>query len=274
MFQVDILDIECFVVYLEVNVVGFKGLIIVDKFEGGQFNFIFYIKVVFGEYVLCCQLLGKLFKFVYVVDWEFWVMNVFQNIDVLVLCMYYLCEDCDVVGFMFYIMEFCQGWIFWDVVILEVDNVQCIVMYDEMNWVLVVLYGVDVDVVGFVDYGKLGNYFECQMGCWFKQYCVFEINYIQVMEDLMVWLENNQFVDDGQVFLVYGDYCFDNMMWYFIEFCVIVVFDWELFIFGYLFVDFVYQCMQLCMFQEGGNLFGLQGKDCKLLGIFIEQEYV
>ena len=94
------------------------------------------------------------------------------------------------------------------------------------------------------------------------------------MEDLMAWLENNQPADDGQVSLVHGDYRLDNMMWHPTEPRVIAVLDWELSTLGHPLADLAYQCMQLRMPQEGGNLSGLQGKDRKSLGIPTEQEYV
>ncbi len=50
--------------------------------------------------------------------------------------------------------------------------------------------------------------------------------------------------------------------------------DWELSTLGHPLADLAYQCMQLRMPQEGGNLSGLQGKDRKSLGIPTEQEYV
>ena len=274
MSQVDTLDTERLAAYLEANVAGFKGPITADKFEGGQSNPTFHIKAASGEYVLRRQPPGKLLKSAHAVDREFRVMNALQNTDVPVPRMYHLCEDRDVVGSMFYIMEFCQGRIFWDAAIPEVDNAQRTAMYDEMNRVLAALHGVDVDAVGLADYGKPGNYFERQMGRWSKQYRASEINHIQAMEDLMEWLENNKPADDGQVSLVHGDYRLDNMMWHPTEPRVIAVLDWELSTLGHPLADLAYQCMQLRMPPEGGNLSGLQGKDREALGIPTEQEYV
>ena len=98
-----------------------------------------------GEYVLRRQPPGKLLKSAHAVDREFRVMNALQNTDVPVPRMYHLCEDRDVVGSMFYIMEFCQGRIFWDAAIPEVDNAQRTAMYEEMNRVLAALHGVDLE---------------------------------------------------------------------------------------------------------------------------------
>lgn len=75
---------------------------------------------------------------------------------------YYLCEDVSIIGSMFYIMDYVEGDIFWNSVLFEiVFFVICGVMYDEMNWVFVVFYSVDIESVGLCDYGRFGSYFEC-----------------------------------------------------------------------------------------------------------------
>ncbi|MFP1683257.1 phosphotransferase [Alloalcanivorax sp. C16-1] len=274
MSQVDTLDTDRLTAYLEQHVPGFKGPMSAEKFEGGQSNPTFRIKAASGEYVLRRQPPGKLLKSAHAVDREFRVMNALRDSDVPVPRMYHLCEDPDVIGSMFYVMEFCQGRIFWDAAIPEVDNAARTAMYTEMNRVLAALHDVDLDAVGLTDYGKPGSYFERQLGRWTKQYRASEINPIQAMEDLMTWLEQNQPADDGQVSLVHGDYRLDNMMWHPTEPKVIAVLDWELSTLGHPLADLAYQCMQLRMPPEGGNLSGLQGKDRHALGIPTEQEYV
>lgn len=274
MSQVDTLDTDRLTAYLEQHVPGFKGPMSAEKFEGGQSNPTFRIKAASGEYVLRRQPPGKLLKSAHAVDREFRVMNALRDSDVPVPRMYHLCEDPDVIGSMFYVMEFCQGRIFWDAAIPEVDNAARTAMYTEMNRVLAALHDVDLDAVGLTDYGKPGSYFERQLGRWTKQYRASEINPIQAMEDLMAWLEQNQPADDGQVSLVHGDYRLDNMMWHPTEPKVIAVLDWELSTLGHPLADLAYQCMQLRMPPEGGNLSGLQGKDRHALGIPTEQEYV
>lgn len=255
--------------YLEMYVLGFEGLVDMEKFVGGQLNLIFLLNVKSGCYVLCCQLLGELLKFVYVVDCEFCVLIVLLGIVVLVVYLYYLCEDCDVIGSLFYVMSFEDGWIFWDFVLFELLKVECVICYDVLLQMMVVLYDVDVDVVGFVDYGCLGNYFECQIGVWMKQYCVVEIGCFDVMEMLIDWLLKVCFEDMGWLVLVYGDFWIDNLMFVCDGYCVQVVFDWELLMFGNLFVDFVYFCMCLWLLL-GGQVCGFVGQDCVVFGILDE----
>ena len=274
MSQVDSLDTEHLAAYLEAHVDGFQGPLTATKFDGGQSNPTFHLRAASGEYVLRRQPPGKLLKSAHAVDREFRVMNALRDTAVPVPRMYHLCEDRDVIGSMFYVMEFCQGRIFWDAAIPEVDNDARTAMYTEMNRVLAALHDVDLEATGLTDYGKPGSYFERQLGRWSKQYRASEINHIPAMEDLMAWLEEHLPADDGQVSLVHGDYRLDNMMWHPEEPRVIAVLDWELSTLGHPLADLAYQCMQLRMPQEGGNLSGLQGKDRQSLGIPTEQEYV
>lgn len=275
MSQVDTLDTVRLAAYLEANVDGFKGPMTAEKFAGGQSNPTFRIKAASGEYVLRRQPPGKLLKSAHAVDREFRVMKALADTTVPVPKMYHLCQDPEMIGSMFYLMEFCQGRILWDASLPEIDKAQRGVMYDEMNRVLAALHDVDLDATGLTDYGKPGNYFERQMGRWSKQYRASETRHIQAMEDVMAWLSENMPEDDGQVSLVHGDYRLDNMMWHPSEPKVIAVLDWELSTLGHPLADLAYQCMQLRMPpQGGGHLRGLGGQDRHELGIPTEQEYV
>ena len=56
---------------------------------------------------------GKLLKSAHAVDREYRVLAALADTDVPVAKVYHLCEDPDVIGSMFYIMEFCDGNVHW-----------------------------------------------------------------------------------------------------------------------------------------------------------------
>jgi aminoglycoside phosphotransferase (APT) family kinase protein len=147
-------------------------------------------------------------------------------------------------------------------------------MYDEMNRVMAALHNVDIEAAGLSDYGKPGNYFDRQVQRWTKQYRAAETQYIQELEDLMVWLQANIPTDDGQVSLVHGDYRLDNLMFDTDQPKVIAVLDWELSTLGHPFADLAYQCMQLRLPSNLGHAPGLGGLDRNELGIPDEQTYI
>lgn len=261
--------------YLESNVVGFEGPITAEKFPGGQSNPTFKIEAKSGVYVLRRQPPGNLLKSAHAVDREYEVLSALKNTNVPVAKVHHLCEDTSVIGSMFYIMEFCEGRIFWKAALSEItDNETRTAMYDSMNQTLVNLHSVDIDAVGLSDYGKPGNYFKRQLERWVKQYKASELQPIEAMNTLISWLENNLPEDDGKVSLVHGDYRLDNLMFDPRTSEVIAVLDWELSTIGHPYSDLAYQCMQLRMPQNMGSIDGLKGIDRKSLGIPTEEEYV
>jgi aminoglycoside phosphotransferase (APT) family kinase protein len=94
------------------------------------------------------------------------------------------------------------------------------------------------------------------------------------MNQLMAWLEAHIPADDGRVALVHGDFRLDNMVFAPDEPRIIAVLDWELSTLGHPFADLAYQCMQLRMPANVGNMSGLANVDRGALGIPSEQDYV
>ena len=261
------LDAETLRPYLEAHVEGFRGPLQIEKFAGGQSNPTFRITAASGSYVLRRQPPGDLLKSAHAVDREYRVMAALRDTDVPVARVFHLCEDRDVIGSMFFVMEFCDGRIFWDAAIPEVGRAERSAIYAEMIRVLAALHQVDVDTVGLAGYGKPGNYFERQYARWSSQYRASELQRIAPMETLIAWLDGNMPADDGRIALVHGDYRLDNMIFARGETRAIALIDWELSTLGHPFADLGYYCMQLRMPQNVGNMSGLRGKDLSVLGI-------
>ena len=271
---IESLDVDVLGPYLEAHVAGFSGLTSIDKFADGQSNPTFKVTADSGEYVLRRQPPGELLKSAHAVDREFRVLAALANSDVPVARVYHLCEDREVIGSLFYIMEFCDGRIFWDSAIPEVSKADRTAIYNEMNSVLAALHQVDIEKTGLSDFGKPGSYFERQYGRWSSQYRLSELRRIDAMESLMNWLGDHLPEDDGRISLVHGDYRIDNMIFHSSEPSVIALLDWELSTLGHPFADVGYQCMQLRMPAGMGSISGLRGKDLRELGIPTEEEYV
>jgi aminoglycoside phosphotransferase (APT) family kinase protein len=261
--------------YLESNVPGFIGPINLDKFAGGQSNPTFKVTAESGVYVLRRQPPGKLLKSAHAVDREFKVLNALEGSQVPVAHVLHLCEDVEVIGSMFYLMEYIEGNVHWNAALEEAqDNQQRTQMYDLMNKTLVALHSVDVDAVGLTDYGRKEGYYQRQFSTWTKQYRASEIDKLDAMEQLMTWLEADLPAEDGSYSLVHGDFRLDNMMFSQDNSEIIAVLDWELSTVGHPYADLAYQCMQMRMGQGSGVMDGLAGIDRASLGIPTEEEYV
>ena len=269
------IDINALTIYLEQHLDGFQGPMSLEKFSGGQSNPTYKVLAQSGTYVLRRQPPGKLLKSAHAVDREYRVLKALKNTDVPVAQVYHLCEDIAVIGSMFYVMEFCDGSIYWHASLSEIDdNAQRTKMYDAMNKALVALHSVDIEAVGLSSYGKMGNYFSRQLDRWLAQYKASELQVIPAMDKLGQWLETHLPEDDGRVCLVHGDYRLDNIMFAKDNPEIIAILDWELSTLGHPFADLAYQCMGLRMPQGLGSIDGLKGIDRNRLGIPTEAEYV
>jgi aminoglycoside phosphotransferase (APT) family kinase protein len=275
MSQVLSIDIEILATYLETHVEGFIGPVTLDKFPGGQSNPTFKVTAQSGFYVLRSQPAGKLLKSAHAVDREYQVLDALKYSNVPVSKVFHLCTDVSITGAMFYLMQFCDGNVYWSASLAEIEtNELRTQMYDAMNKALVALHSVDIKASGLEDFGKPGNYFERQLGRWTKQYRLTELQKIDAMDELNLWLETHLPADDGRVCLVHGDFRLDNMMFAKGSPDIIAILDWELSTLGHPFSDLAYQCMQLRMPQGMGSIDGLQGVDRQALGIPTEVEYV
>lgn len=271
---VDSLNLDVLGPYLEAQVAGYTGPAKIEKFTNGQSNPTFKVSAASGEYVLRRQPPGELLKSAHAVDREYRVLAALAETQVPVPRVYHLCEDRAVIGSMFYVMEYCDGRIFWDAPIAEVEKAERTAIYDDMSRVLVALHQVDIDKTGLSDFGKPGNYFERQFDRWSSQYRASEMRRFEAMETLIHWLGEHLPDDDGRVALVHGDYRLDNMIFDASQPKVIALLDWELSTLGHPFADVGYQCMQLRMPDRVGSISGLRGTDLGELGIPTEDEYV
>lgn len=273
--SVEHLDVELLSTFLRGKVPAFSGTFTATKFSGGQSNPTFLLKSDDRSFVLRRQPPGKLLKSAHAVDREFRVIQALAHTQVPVAQVYYLCQDPEVIGSMFYIMEYVQGNIYWNSSLPDVaSNDRRGQMYQQMCEVLAALHSVDIEKVGLLDYGKPGNYFERQLGRWSRQYQQSEIEHIEPMHQLIAWLQEHLPADDGQVSLVHGDYRLDNMIFAADDSKILAVLDWELSTLGHPLADLAYQCMQLRLPANIGHTTGLGDVDRTALGIPEEQAYV
>ena len=269
------LDLERLTPYLVERIPEIGDDLTAEKFAGGQSNPTFKLSSNGKHYVLRRKPPGELLKSAHAVDREFRVINALQDTDVPVPKTYLLCEDEDVIGSMFYVMEFLDGRVFWDPTLPEIEDLaERGAMYDDMNRVLAAMHGVDIEAVGLADYGRPGSYFERQLSRWTKQYRASETEHSPNMEQLITWLNDNMPEDDGSVSLVHGDYRLDNVMFHPTEPRIIAVLDWELSTLGHPLADLSYQVMAWQLPGDGNGISGLLGADRHELGLPTDDEYI
>lgn len=267
------LDTASVSAYLKDKLPGFDGPIAAEKFQGGQSNPTFLLKTGAGNYVLRRKPPGQLLKSAHAVDREFRVQRALAGSDVPVATMHVLCQDPDVIGSDFYVMDHVVGRNFNEPTMPEMDNAGRSAVIEDMNRVLAALHGVDIDDVGLSDYGPPGHYLERQIGRWSKQYRASETQTIPAMNSLMERLTAEMPPDDGQRTLVHGDYRIDNLIFEADGAKCLAVLDWELSTIGHPYADLASVIMQWQL-PAGGEGRGLQGVDRAALGLPSDAEFI
>ncbi|MFT5500513.1 MAG: aminoglycoside phosphotransferase (APT) family kinase protein [Woeseiaceae bacterium] len=259
--------------YMLSHVEGFQGPLEVSQFKGGQSNPTYLLQTPGGNYVMRRKPPGKLLKSAHAVDREFRVISALYAADFPVPRPYVLCEDEQVVGTTFFIMEFVEGRIFWELDLPGLDPEERSAIYDNANLTLARLHNFDVDNIGLSDYGRPGNYFARQISRWSKQYIASKTSEIAEMQNLIEWLPENIPADEA-VSVVHGDFRLDNMIVHPTRPEIIAVLDWELSTIGHPLGDFTYHLMAWQMPDVGIGSTGLRGIDIAALGIPSEEDYV
>ena len=238
----------------------------IEQFKGGQSNPTYKIITESKNLVLRRKPPGKLLPSAHAVDREYKVITALYETGVPVPKTYGLCEDDDVAGTAFFIMDFLDGDLFWDPMIPTMTNRDRTQIYKNKNKTLAKLHSVDYKKIGLEDYGKPGNYVARQVSRWSKQYRASETDNIEAMNNLIDWLPKN-IPDDDETTIVHGDYRLDNMILKNNE--VIGILDWELSTLGHPIADFSYHCLS----WRTQEAFWDQTK-LKELGIPSEKEYM
>jgi aminoglycoside phosphotransferase (APT) family kinase protein len=239
---------------------------------GGQSNPTFVLQTDKGEFVLRKQPPGKLLPSAHAVDREFRVLSALSQTDVPVPRTHFFCDDPQVIGTPFYVMERLRGRVFWTPTLPEVPREERRAIYFGMADALARLHRVDYAAAGLGDYGKPGSYFARQIARWSRQWDASRTRDNPAIDSLAEWLPRNIPEGDDETAICHGDFRFDNMMFDAREPRVIGIFDWELSTLGHPLADLAYACIR---FHLPPNVYdGLMGLDLAALGLPAQDEFI
>ena len=234
-------NLEDLNIYLEKKDIKIGNILNYEQFKGGQSNPTYLLTSENNKYVLRRKPPGKLLKSAHAVDREYKVLTSLQNTEVPTPKTIHLCEDESVIGTIFYIMEFCDGNIFWDPFASEIDKGRRSLVFDQLNQGISLLHIQDIKNLELEDFGKTGNYIERQVSRWTKQYFDSETEKIDSMHELIEWLPK-RIPKQKYVSIVHGDYRLDNVVFDNND-NNIAILDWELSTIGDPLADFGYHCL-------------------------------
>ena len=260
--------------WLQQTIPGFGTRLDVRQFQGGQSNPTFLLDTDSSQYVLRKKPPGKTLPSAHMVEREYKVMRALsEHTSVPVPNTRALCEDSNVIGTPFYVMDYLEGRIVSHSALRALDRQERLPAHHSAIDTLARLHSVDVKAVGLGDFGRPEGYVARQVARWSKQYLASKTDELQAMDKLMAWLlENLPSTDECAI--AHGDYRFGNLMLAPQRPEVIAILDWELSTLGHPLADLAYYCLPYYLPSDLQGMRGLQGEDLEALGIPDEQETI
>ncbi len=244
----------------------------IQQMRGGQSNPTFVLTTDRGEFVLRKQPPGILLPSAHAVDREFRILSALADTDVPVPRPLFFCDDREILGTPFYLMERLRGRVFWSPTLPEVARGERRAIYLGMIEALARLHLADWRALGLSDFGKSGSYFARQIARWTKQWDNSRTRENPSLDKLAEWLPKHIPPGNDDTVIVHGDFRLDNMMFHPSEPHVIGIFDWELSTLGHPMADLAYICIR---YHLGSKTYkGLMDLDLDALGLPGEQEFV
>lgn len=253
------LDLTQLTPWLTATVGG--GPVEVTRYPGGQSNPTYRVDLPAGSFVLRRKPFGPLLPSAHAIEREYALIAALHPAGYPVPRPVALCEDAEVIGAPFYLMERVAGRTIWDGSMPNATPDERRAHYDAMVDALAALHAIDPVAVGLGDYGKPGNYFERQVARWTRQYRASQTDDLPDVERLIEWLPRTVPPQD-RVSIVHGDYRIDNLIFAEDGPRVAAVLDWELSTLGDPLADFTYLLMNWGTEPDGrSGIKGLAGAD-------------
>jgi len=250
-----------------------SGAMTAQQFKDGQSNPTFLLKSGAQQVVLRKKPPGELLPGAHRIEREFRIISALASQDVPVPETLHLCEDDNVIGTPFYVMEHVAGGVCQNPTLPGMTAAERTAIYASMAEVLAKLHCIDWKTAGLSDYGKHEGYIERQIALWSHQYEAAKTGDNAAMEQLMAWLPRN-IPEDGETSLVHGDFRLGNLILEPAAPVVAAVLDWELSTLGHPLTDLAYNCLPYHLATGDDSLPGLVGADLTALGIPDEAAHV
>lgn len=257
--------------FLRQSVPSLIGSMRLERIGGGQSNPTFFVTYDNRRLVLRKQPSGEVLPSAHAVDREHRIMLALGQSDVPVPKMVLFCNDREIVGTPFYVMERVEGRVFSDCTLPGVSQEDRRLMYLAMAETMASMHRVDFRKVGLEDFGKPGNYFSRQIGRWTKQWNLSKTRENDDIDRLAQWLPAN--IPAGEITTIcHGDFRIGNLMFHPREPKVVAVLDWELSTLGHPLADVAYSALAWRLLPS--EYMGMRGLDLPGLGVPPERDYL
>lgn len=229
----------------------------VRQFPGGHSNLTYLLKMGGKEYVMRRPPFGSKVKKAHDMGREHKVLSALSAVRDWAPKPVVFCEDPEILGADFYLMERIEGVILRRSIPegVDVDEAVARRLCETLLDTLVDLHSLDVKGVGLGDLGRPEGYVERQVSGWAKRYEASKTDDIPQMPEVAGWLADNM-PTSPPACIIHNDYKFDNVVYDSTAFERIVgVLDWEMATVGDPLMDLG---TTLCYWVEDGDAEGLK----------------
>lgn len=195
--------------------------------EGGRSNLTYEVSDGRTVWIVRRPPLGHVLATAHDMSREYRVMTALSGTGVPVPATCVLCEDPDVIGAPFYVMEKVEGAVYRtgrQLLPLGAERTRAIA--SAMIDALVALHRVDPAAVGLADFGRPKGYLARQVRRWGKQLDASRTRHLRGVEELRARLDANV-PEESSWTIVHGDFRLDNLL-IDTEDRVAAVLDWEM----------------------------------------------
>lgn len=260
--------------WLRARLPGSGGILSATKFKGGQSNPTYRLFSPGGEYVLRRKPPGALIASAHRIDREYRILNALTGTGLPVPHPIAYCNDEQVIGSEFYLVEYVAGRVFWEADMAGASADDCAAVYDDMNRVIAALHQVDPAAIGLADIAPPDGYAARNLERWSRQYGNAALIDIPDMQWLIRTLPIHM-PDDAPSLFIHGDYGLYNLIIAPDAPRVSAVLDWEMATLGDPLIDLAHHLRAWWDLPDSGlAATSLVGKDMAALGIPAMTDYI
>jgi aminoglycoside phosphotransferase (APT) family kinase protein len=268
------IDLDRLASYLGSRLPGMGRDLTATKFKGGQSNPTYRLSGPGGSFVLRRKPPGKLVESAHRIDREYRILSALTETDIPAARPHLYCEDIDVIGSEFYIVDHIAGRVFWEAEMADCTRHARAAVYDDMNDILARLHSLDPVAIGLGDLAKPDGYIERNLARWSTLYEQAQLIRIPDMDWLIEALPQHLPEAEESCF-IHGDFGLYNLIIHPTEPSVSAVLDWEMATLGNPLVDLAHHLRAWWDLPNSGlAATSLVGVDLPAFGIPTMDDYV
>ena len=259
--------------YLRRSLLDFEPPAHLHQFQGGRSNPTYLLETATRKFVLRKKPAGALLSSAHLIEREFRILRALQETQVPAPRARVLCEDADLIGAPFYVMDYVEGRVFTSATLPAVSPADRRAIYRDFACIAAQLHALDSRALGLFDFGQAEGYVARELDRWTRQYLAAKTEESADMNQLIGWLKTH-LPSRQETAIVHGDYRVGNTIVHAIEPRIVAVLDWEFATLGHPLTDLADACAFYRVEPDEAGGEGLAGIDLQALGIPDEQQFL